>query len=100
MNKQYLNHDTLTDIITFELSPKETPLTSDIYISIDRIKENAKDFHTSFTNELHRVIFHGALHLSGYKDKTKEQAQLMRSKEEEYLKKYLVPRGTHTRNKD
>jgi probable rRNA maturation factor len=94
INRQYLNHDTYTDIVTFELSEKGEPLVSDIYISVERVKANAQTFGTNFTHELHRVIFHGALHLSGYKDKNKEQAKLMRSKEEEYLNRYFVPRNT------
>lgn len=94
VNKQYLNHDTFTDIITFELSPKSGPLLSDIYISWERVRENAKEFKSTFRRELHRVIFHGALHLAGYKDKTARDEALMRAKEEEYLSSYLVPRGT------
>ncbi len=89
LNKQYLQHDTLTDIITFPLSGNFAPLTSDIFISIDRVKENSRAYLTSFQKELHRVIFHGALHLCGYKDKTRIAEKLMRSKEEEYLAKYL-----------
>lgn len=89
INQQYLNHNTYTDIITFPFSEKDEPISSDIYISIDRIKENAKTFNTSFLNELHRVIFHGALHLCGYKDKTKEQSALMRQKEQFYLDRYF-----------
>ena len=73
VNQQYLNHNTHTDIITFELSPKGQPLIADIYISVERVKENAAAFHTSFIKELHRVIFHGALHLAGYKDKKVEE---------------------------
>jgi probable rRNA maturation factor len=94
MNQQYLKHNTYTDIITFELSPKGQALLSDIYISIERVQENAVLFQTNFKRELHRVIFHGALHLAGYKDKTAKDEMLMRSKEEEYLKKYFVPRET------
>ena len=97
INQQYLNHDTYTDIVTFELSGKGEPVISDIYISVERVRANAGTFGTSFTHELHRVIFHGALHLSGYKDKSKEQAKLMRSKEEEYLNRYFVPRDTVSR---
>lgn len=85
LNKKYLQHNTYTDIITFELSTKEEPLIADIYISIDRVKENAKTFKTTIHNELLRVIFHGALHLCGFKDKTQSQAQQMRKKEEQYL---------------
>jgi rRNA maturation RNase YbeY len=95
INKQYLNHDTYTDIITFELSNKGAQLISDIYISVERVKENAKAFNTSFNNELYRVIFHGCLHLCGYKDKTKKEVYLMREKEVYYLQKYFVPRGTN-----
>lgn len=94
INQQYLNHDTYTDIITFPYSQKGEPVSSDIYISIDRVRQNAKDFNTSFTRELHRVIFHGMLHLCGYKDKNKEQTQQMREKEDYYLDLYFVPRGT------
>lgn len=94
LNRTHLKHDTYTDIITFELSPKGEALVADVYISVQRVKENAQAFTTPFQKELHRVIFHGALHLCGYKDKTKEQAQLMRTKEEENLSRYFVPRGT------
>jgi rRNA maturation RNase YbeY len=94
LNITHLNHNTYTDIITFELSHKDQPALSDIYISIERVKENAQIFQTTFQRDLHRVIFHGALHLCGYKDKTKEQAQQMRAMEELYLNKYKVPRNT------
>lgn len=89
INKTYLNHDTYTDIVTFQLSPKDKPLMADIYISIERVKENAGQFKMSFRSELHRVIFHGALHLCGYKDKSKTQAAEMRKKEDLCLKKYF-----------
>ena len=94
LNKQYLNHDTLTDIITFELSPKGRPLLSDIFISIERVKENTKLYKTTFEKELLRVIIHGALHLAGYKDKTQEQKKQMRGKEEEYILQFNVSRNT------
>lgn len=94
INKTFLNHDTLTDIITFPTSEKGEPISSDIFISIERVKENAQTFKTAFNEELHRVIFHGALHLCGYKDKNKAQAQEMRAMEEKYLQLYFVPRGT------
>lgn len=93
-NQQYLNHDTLTDIITFELSPKSQPLVSDVYISVERVKDNAAHFNTGFSKELHRVIFHGCLHLAGYKDKTKSDQISMQTKENEWLDKYYVPRST------
>lgn len=88
INQDYLNHDYYTDIITFELS--ETPETiGEIYISIDRVRDNARQLNVSFNNELHRVIFHGALHLCGFRDKKPADALIMRTKEDEYLQKYL-----------
>jgi len=83
INIQYLNHDTLTDVITFPYST--TNIEGDIFISIDRIKENANKFKVSFENELHRVIIHGVLHLSGYLDKEEAEKILIRKKENEYL---------------
>jgi len=94
LNQQYLDHDTLTDIITFYYQAPGDPILSDIYISIDRVRENASTYSTSLTTELHRVIFHGALHLCGYKDKSAKDQALMRSMEDLHLKSYLVPRGT------
>jgi probable rRNA maturation factor len=94
INKHYLKHDTYTDIITFGLSPKGEPITAEVYISIERVRENAGLFNASFINELHRVIFHGALHLCGYTDKTKAARQTMRERESFYLNKYLVSRAT------
>lgn len=84
MNLEYLNHDTYTDIITFDYT-EENIVSGDIFISIDRVKENAIKFKTHFENELSRVIIHGALHLMGYKDKTPQQKEQMRSKEDFYL---------------
>jgi len=84
INQKYLNHDYYTDIISFDLS-EEKGVIGEIYISIDRVKENAQDFNVSFETELQRVIFHGALHLCGFKDKTEKQAEVMRRKEEEYI---------------
>ena len=89
LNQEYLNHDTLTDIITFEYSGKSDPVLSDIYISIERVSANAVQFKTSFKAELHRVMFHGVLHLCGYKDKTPEQSAVMRNKEQQYLDSYF-----------
>ena len=88
LNKTHLNHKTLTDILTFQYSPNGEPVLSDIYISIDRLKENATIYQNSFLDELYRVIFHGALHLSGYKDKSKNDAALMRESEDKYLALY------------
>lgn len=87
INRQYLNHDTLTDIVTFDNSEEPGTITSDIFISIERIKENAVKFDVSETDELHRVIIHGALHLLGYKDKTKTAKAEMTQKEDFYLTK-------------
>lgn len=86
INRLALNHDYYTDIITFPLSSKGQPVEAEIYISIDRVKENAITHNTSFKQEIARVIAHGALHLCGYKDKTKEDIELMREKEGVYIK--------------
>ena len=83
-NIKYLKHSTLTDIISFDYTMGKL-ISGDIFISIDRIKDNAKDFKVSFSDELHRVIIHGILHFCGYKDKTQEEKKLMRSKEDYYL---------------
>ncbi len=88
INRQFLTHDFYTDIITFGLSEKGTPIQSEIYISVDRVKDNARQLGVSFKSELHRVIFHGVLHLCGYKDKSRRDLEKMRGKEEFYLKKY------------
>ena len=89
LNQSFLNHNTYTDIITFNLSETSKEIIAEIYISIDRVKENAKTYETTFANELERVIFHGALHLCGYKDKSKEDVLLMRLKENHYLTIFL-----------
>jgi probable rRNA maturation factor len=89
-NQQFLNHDTLTDIITFDLSEKEEELAGEIYISVDRVVENASKFSIDYNTELHRVIFHGALHLCGFKDKKKEDKSLMTQMENDCLKKYFT----------
>lgn len=85
LNKSYLNHTTLTDIITFDLSDKKMMINGELYISIDRIKENAKSFNCTTLHELHRVMIHGILHLCGYKDKTPKDQQEMRALEDHYL---------------
>lgn len=87
INQQYLNHDTYTDIITFDNSEVEKEITGDIFISIDRVRDNAAKFKVPFEDELHRVIIHGALHLLGYPDKTKAARAVMTQKEDEYLAK-------------
>jgi len=84
INKQYLNHNYFTDVITFQYDDNEG-VSGDIFISYDRIKENAKEFNQSISNELHRVMVHGLLHLLGYKDKNTEQQKVMKSKEDFYL---------------
>ncbi len=85
MNVEFLQHDTLTDIITFDQSEIENKIDGDIFISVDRVKENAKKFNSEYNDELNRVMIHGALHLIGYKDKKKSDQELMRSKEDYYL---------------
>lgn len=87
INNRYLKHNYYTDIITFDLSDEFNSVTADIYISVDRVKENAKHFSTSFETEMKRVIFHGALHLCGYKDKSRQDKELMRKAEDYYIKK-------------
>lgn len=90
INRSYLNHDYYTDIITFDLSePGSGIIDAEIYISIDTIRDNAKRFDTSINKELHRVIFHGVLHLCGYKDKTPGDQKLMTEKEDHYLELYF-----------
>lgn len=89
MNRQYLQHDYYTDIITFPLSQKGAPVEAELYISVDRVKENAKQNKTSFKNELLRVIFHGCLHLTGYNDKSSQQIRKIREREEHYLRLYV-----------
>lgn len=84
LNEEFLNHDTLTDIISFDYSIGKT-LHGDIFISTERVEDNAKDFNVSFEEELHRVLVHGVLHYCGYKDKTENEAKIMRSKEDFYL---------------
>lgn len=85
MNRAYLNHDTYTDIITFDHSEEEKEIIGDLFISIDRIRENAAKFGVSEVDELHRVIIHGILHLLGYGDKSKQAKAQMRDRENHYL---------------
>lgn len=86
MNRDFLQHDYYTDIITFGLSEKTAPVEAEVYISLDRVKDNAANLGIRFQQETLRVIFHGALHLCGYKDKKKSEITLMRKKEDEYLR--------------
>ncbi|MBL7734328.1 MAG: rRNA maturation RNase YbeY [Chitinophagaceae bacterium] len=88
INMRFLQHDDLTDIITFDLSESENSIDGEIYISIERVRENARLFKTGFTQELHRVMFHGVLHLFGYGDKSPAEKKLMRKKEDECLALY------------
>jgi probable rRNA maturation factor len=85
INVEYLDHDTLTDIITFDNADMEGTIEGDIFISIDRVRDNAATHNTSFEDELHRVIIHGVLHLLGFKDKTTEQEATMRKLEDSSL---------------
>ncbi|MGC6431174.1 MAG: rRNA maturation RNase YbeY [Jejuia sp.] len=89
LNVEFLNHDTLTDIISFDYSIGKI-IQGDIFISIDRVKDNAKDFEVSFEEELQRVIIHGVLHYCGYKDKSEDDAAEMREKENYYLSKLVL----------
>ncbi len=89
INQQYLNHDTLTDIISFDYSIGNE-LHGDIFISIERVRENASDFAVTFEDELKRVLVHGVLHYCGYKDKSEEDEQIMRAKEEEKMQLFHV----------
>ncbi|MCF3110594.1 rRNA maturation RNase YbeY [Niabella sp. CC-SYL272] len=89
INRQYLKHDYYTDIITFDLREKPSePMVADIFISVDTVRSNARGLNLSISKELHRVIFHGALHLCGYNDKTEAEQKLMRTKEDECLQRY------------
>ncbi|SFB09005.1 rRNA maturation RNase YbeY [Flavobacterium swingsii] len=89
INQQYLNHDTLTDIISFDYS-LGNEIHGDIYISIERVRENAEEFKVPFEEELKRVMIHGVLHYCGYKDKSESDELLMRSKEDEKIKLFHV----------
>ncbi|MBB6609580.1 rRNA maturation RNase YbeY [Pontibacter sp. Tf4] len=85
INVEYLDHDTLTDIITFDNADEEGVIESDIFVSIDRVRDNAQTLGIPFEDELHRVLIHGVLHLLGYKDKTEEQEAQMRKQEDSCL---------------
>ncbi len=88
-NIEFLNHDTLTDIISFDYTMGNL-ISGDIFISVERVKDNAADFNVSFEEELRRVMAHGVLHYCGYKDKSEADEQLMRSKEDEKMKLFHV----------
>jgi rRNA maturation RNase YbeY len=87
LNVEFLNHDTYTDIISFDYTVGKE-LHGDVFISIDRVKENAENFNQTFEDELRRVMVHGILHYCGYKDKSEEEAKIMRDKENHYLSLY------------
>ena len=89
LNQEYLKHDTFTDIITFDYCDGKM-VSGDIFISTDRVKDNARAFEVSFENEMKRVMSHGLLHLLGYGDKTDEETVVMRAKEEEKIKMFHV----------
>ena len=95
INIDYLGHNNYTDIITFDISLGDNIIEGDIFISVERVKENACTFEKDFTEEIHRVIVHGLLHLLGYKDKTIHQKRSMRVQEEFWISKNTVPRGTY-----
>lgn len=87
LNREFLDHDTLTDILTFTMSDSPLPIVSEIYISVERVKENAMDLGIEFLDEMYRVMIHGVLHLCGYSDHTPELKKLMTGKEDYYLKR-------------
>ena len=89
INRQFLNHDYYTDTITFDISEKGMPVNGEIYISVDRVVDNANTLTQSIKHELHRVLFHGVIHLCGYSDKSVKEKMTMRKKEEEYLSLYF-----------
>lgn len=89
INKYYLNHNYFTDVISFVLSDLKKPIICEIYLSVDRIKENAKIYITSYQNELRRVMIHGSLHICGYNDKTQIESKEIHDKENYYLKMYF-----------
>ena len=89
MNVEFLDHDTLTDIISFDYTIRKI-IHGDIFISVERVRDNANDFNVSFQNELARVMVHGVLHYCGYKDKTDEEKEVMRTKENEHLQTLVI----------
>lgn len=98
INQSFLKHDFYTDIITFDLSPGTSPVQGEVYISLDRVRENAATYKQALYKELHRVIFHGALHLCGFKDKKTADQVLMRQKEDECLSAYFTSVSRETKN--
>lgn len=96
INRKYRRHDFYTDILTFDLSVNKNEVQAEIYISVDRVKENASRFEATFSEELRRVMFHGVLHLCGYNDSSGSQKKLMRTKEDFYLVKYNLFHVKHS----
>jgi rRNA maturation RNase YbeY len=90
INQQYLRHNTFTDIITFDNSEEPRTIEGDIFISVERVRENADTRQIAFEDELNRVMVHGVLHLIGYKDKSNDDKALMRKKEDAYLSLRIV----------
>jgi len=89
INRKFLKHDYYTDIVTFPFSEKDEPIVAELYISIDRVRDNALQAGVYFRDELLRVVFHGCLHLTGYGDKSSQQIKKMREREDHYLRLYL-----------
>jgi probable rRNA maturation factor len=89
LNRRFLQHDYYTDILSFRLSGRGAPLVAEIYISTERVRDNAINLETSFQRELHRVIFHGILHFCGYGDRSRAEIQQMRALEDKYLDRYF-----------
>lgn len=90
VNRNYLQHDYYTDIITFDLSDTPDRIIGEVYISVDRVRDNAQANNVTIIEELHRVIFHGALHLCGYKDKKSAEVKAMRQAEDKCLDQYFI----------
>lgn len=95
INRSFLSHDFYTDIVTFNLADKQHDIAGELYISVERVKDNASNLNISFEKELHRVIFHGILHLCGYKDKTNKDIVSMRAAEDRYLLSYFSSNPFH-----
>jgi rRNA maturation RNase YbeY len=93
INRDFLAHNYYTDIVTFYYSEKGQAIEAELYISVDRVRANAKSLKVSIKSELHRVIFHGCLHLCGYGDKSSQQIKKMREREEFYLRWYFNKKG-------
>lgn len=100
INQQYLNHNFYTDIITFTFSEPCQPIAGEIYISTDRVRENAGKHKVTIKQEIHRVIYHGTLHLCGYTDKTQKEKRIMTAMEDRYLNKYFQTTKFHRKHYD